>query len=266
SLPPARLQEAPFEYYRTFRSGTGVVEVRMRERRGALVADSPSALPRGDRARIERAVARMFRLGDDLSAFYARIAADAQLGWAAAGAGRLLSSPTVFEDVVKTICTTNCAWSATIRMTAALVERGGGTFPEPGVLAETPERWYSDVARMGYRGPYVREIARRVSVGELDLESLLPVRGRSDDDVESALLALPGVGPYAAAHIMQLLGRYHRLVLDSWTRPTYLRLSKRKRATDATIRRDFARYGEYAGLAFWLFVTRDWVEDNRASG
>src|SRR3972149_1782826 len=27
----------------------------------------------------------------------------------------------------------------------------------------------------------------------------------------------PGVGPYAAAHIMMTLGRYHRLILDSWT-------------------------------------------------
>ena len=60
---------------------------------------------------------------------------------------------------------------------------------------------------------------------------------------------------------MQLLGRHRPLVLDSWTRPTYLRLSGRKRAVDATIRRAFARYGEYAGLAFWLFLTRDWIED-----
>jgi hypothetical protein len=29
------------------------------------------------------------------------------------------------------------------------------------------------------------------------------------------LIALPGVGPYAAANIMQLLGRYHRLPLDT---------------------------------------------------
>jgi len=25
--------------------------------------------------------------------------------------------------------------------------------------------------------------------------------------------------------------------------------------------RDFRRYGPYAGLAFWLFITRDWIED-----
>jgi hypothetical protein len=30
---------------------------------------------------------------------------------------------------------------------------------------------------------------------------------------------------------------------------------------DATIERRFRRYGEWAGLAFWLYLTRNWVED-----
>ena len=146
------------------------------------------ALTPRDRRRIAGFIARMFRLDDDLSPFYRRIADDENLSWAAAGAGRLLSSPTVFEDVVKTICTTNCAWSATIRMTTALVARGGGAFPEPQLLAATPDAWYRDVARMGYRGPYVKSIARDVAAGALDLESLLPARERGDEDVEKALL------------------------------------------------------------------------------
>src|SRR5256885_13325676 len=55
------------------------------------------------------------------------------------------------------------------------------------------------------------------------------------------LLALPGVGPYAAAHVMLTsLGRYSRLVLDSWTRPTYGKLSGARGALrDATIERRF---------------------------
>lgn len=183
------------------------------------------------------------------------------LGWASSGAGRILASPTVFEDVVKTICTTNCAWSATVRMTTALVELGGGAFPEPELLAATPESWYRDVARMGYRGPYVRSIASDVAAGTLDLESLTDSARHSDEEAEEMLLGLPGIGPYGAAHVMQLLGRHRLLVLDSWTRPTYLRLTGKKRAADSTIRRAFSRYGDYAGLAFWLFLTKDWVEE-----
>jgi hypothetical protein len=56
------------------------------------------------------------------------------------------------------------------------------------------------------------------------------------------------------------LGRYSRLVLDSWTRPTYAKLRGRK-TSDMSIARHFRPYGEFAGLAFWLTLTRGWVDD-----
>jgi N-glycosylase/DNA lyase len=237
------------------------VKLGFEERDGKLVVRSDSRLTGGDAERARALVARMFRFHDDLAPFYAKIAGDEMLGWASGGAGRILASPTVFEDVIKTICTTNCAWSATVRMTTALVELGGGAFPEPALLARTSESWYREVARMGYRGPYVRSIASDVVGAKLDLELLTDPARHSDEEAEDVLLALPGIGPYGAAHVMQLLGRHRLLVLDSWTRPTYLRLTGKKRAADSTIRRAFARYGAYAGLAFWLFVTRDWIEE-----
>ena len=82
-----------------------------------------------------------------------------------------------------------------------------------------------------------------------------------DAAVERRLLALPGVGPYAAAHVMMMVGRYSRLVLDSWTRPKYARLVGRTAVADRTIERRFRPYGRFAGLAFWLFLTRDWVAE-----
>jgi N-glycosylase/DNA lyase len=208
----------------------------------------------------------MLRLDGDLSGFYEVAGADPELSWAAEGAGRMLRSPTVFEDVVKTICTTNCAWSATVRMVGALVSElgieapgGGRTFPTAQAMAGAGERFYKDVVRAGYRGPYLRSLASDVAGGTLDLEALddpeLP-----DDEVAARLLALPGCGPYATAHMMMLLGRYSRLILDSWTRPKYAKLRGRQ-ASDKTIERRFRPYRDYAGLAFWLYLTRDWVEE-----
>src|SRR5262249_37182026 len=200
-------------------------------------------------------------------AFYAVARAEPDLAWAASGAGRMLRSPTVFEDVVKTICTTNTAWSGTVRMVKALVDHlgvqartGKRTFPAAAAMAGAGEDFYRDVARTGYRGAYLRTLADDVASGTLDLEELndpeLPVA-----EVEARLLALPGVGPYAAAHVMLTsLGRYSLLVLDSWTRPTYAKLAGRK-AADKTIERKFRRYGDYAGLAFWLLLTRGWVPE-----
>ncbi len=221
-------------------------------------------------------VRRMLRLDEDLSEFYAVISSDPQLAWASRGAGRMIRSPTVFEEVVKTICTTNCAWSATRRMVSALVEHlgekapgappsgwAGRAFPTAEAMAKAGNRFYHRVARAGYRGAYLRSLARSVADGKVDLE-VLDRAGPdeiSDEEVEARLLALPGVGPYAAAHVMLMLGRYSRLILDSWTRPKYARLLRRRAISDAAIARRFKPYGRYAGLAFWLFLTRDWVEE-----
>jgi N-glycosylase/DNA lyase len=229
---------------------------------------------RGADALLE-AVAHVLRLDEDLSPFYAVAAADPDLAWATRGAGRLVRSPTVFEEVVKTICTTNCAWSATERMVGALVEHlgepavgaadgaYGRAFPTPAAMAAADDAFYRDVVRAGYRGAYLRSLSADVASGALDLEALgrVPREELPDDEVADELLALPGVGPYAAAHIMMLLGRYSRLVLDSWTRPKYASLNGGRLVKDTTIERRFRRYGPYAGLAFWLVLTRDWVAD-----
>ena len=235
--------------------------------------------PRPSPAALERLLMRVrhvLRLDEDLSAFYAAAAGDPDLAWVTTGAGRMLRSATVFEDVVKTICTTNCAWSATERMVGAIVghlgERGigapaegpwGRAFPTPAAMASVGEAFYRDVARAGYRAGYLLSLARTVVEGRVDLEALARSTPEelTDAEVEATLLALPGVGPYAAAHIMMTIGRYSRLILDSWTRPTYARLSGRRGATDRAIERRFRRFGRYAGLAFWLYLTRGWVED-----
>jgi 3-methyladenine DNA glycosylase/8-oxoguanine DNA glycosylase len=261
ALPPSFIDEEAWTLEVTLPSGRGARTVRVSQDRPGF-------------ARVEGATTatiaqlrHMFRLDEDLSGFYVVAREDPQLVWAAAGAGRMLRSPTVFEDVVKTICTTNCAWGGTVRMVTALVDHlgikapgGRRTFPRPAAMAEAGEDFYRDVARAGYRGAYLRSLAKDVASGALDLEQLndpeLPV-----DEVEARLLALPGVGPYAAAHVMLTsLGRYSRLVLDSWTRPTYAKVAGRK-ASDKTIQRKFRRYGEFAGLAFWLLLTRGWVPD-----
>jgi 3-methyladenine DNA glycosylase/8-oxoguanine DNA glycosylase len=260
-LLPNRIDQSTRTLELTLHPGPQTVVVR---------SDAPGAIVVEVRApkRAAPAVRHVLRLDEDLSPLYAKLAEDPELAWAARGAGRWMRSPTVFEDVVKTICTTNCAWSGTVRMVTALVEglgdesaRGRRAFPTAERMAATPERFYRDVARAGYRSGYLRSLASSVASGELDLEALAADRDLPDDEVETRLLALPGVGPYAAAHVMMLIGRYSRLVLDSWTRPTYARLNGRK-AKDTTIERRFRRYGPYAGLAFWLYLTRDWVSDD----
>jgi 3-methyladenine DNA glycosylase/8-oxoguanine DNA glycosylase len=265
ALPPANIDEQARTLETTLGAdGTRPRTVVLRQGRdgyGRLELLGRRAGAR-ERETVVATVRHMLRLDEDLSRFYALIAEDEELSWATRGAGRMLRSPTVFEDVVKTICTTNCTWSATERMVTALVsDLGAGAFPSAAAMAEADEAFYRDVARTGYRGPYLRAIAAAVATGDLDLEELDGRSDLPDDEVAQRLLALPGVGPYAAAHVMMLLGRYGRLILDSWTRPKYARLRGRKKVADSAIERRFRRYREFAGLAFWLYLTRDWVTD-----
>ena len=252
------------------------VEIREKTRRKAsveILGRTPGASTTNE---VEEIVRRILSLDRDLCGFYAVATEDPDLAWAAQGAGRWIRSPTVFEDVIKTVCTTNCAWSATVRMVTALVEHlgppapgapktgwRGRAFPTPEAMAAVGEDFYKEVVRAGYRGRYFIELSEAVASGELDLEALGAATHEElpDDELDRALQALPGVGPYAAANIMMVLGRNSRLILDSWTRPTYARLVGKKPVPDATIVRRFKPYKEHAGLAFWLFLTRSWVPE-----
>jgi 3-methyladenine DNA glycosylase/8-oxoguanine DNA glycosylase len=85
-------------------------------------------------------------------------------------------------------------------------------------MAAAPEAFYRDVVRAGYRSAYLRSLASGVAGGTVELEDLAAAASDvPDDEVATRLVALPGIGPYGAAHLMVLLGRHSRLILDSWT-------------------------------------------------
>src|SRR5262249_50882242 len=159
--------------------------------------------------------------------------------------------PTVFEDVVKMLLTTNCTWANTSQMVrrilaelGELAPSGRRAFPAPQAMAAAGERFYRDVVRAGYRAPYLADIARRTASGELTLE---PYRGASDSaaDLRRKLLALPGIGPYAADNLLRLLGRYDYLGLDSWCRGKLKRLYPRSKVTDELVARRYRSFAPY---------------------
>ena len=94
-----------------------------------------------------RQIASCLRLTEDFSDFYRETQRYPKYRWIAkAKAGRMLRSPSVFEDMVKMICTTNCSWALTEIMVNNLVEILGKafddsnkSFPSPEALAGTPK-------------------------------------------------------------------------------------------------------------------------------
>ncbi|MCI0706800.1 MAG: hypothetical protein L0Y80_04850 [Ignavibacteriae bacterium] len=208
------------------------------------------------------------RLTEDMASFYAEASRLRKFQWVPRmGAGRMLRSPTVFEDVVKMICTTNCSWALTEIMVGNLTtklgrkfESGAYSFPTPQALAETTEKFFRKEIRSGYRSPYLLELGERVASGKLDMElwrsSTLPT-----DELFKQVRAVKGMGDYAAGNIMKLLGRYDYLGLDSWVRGKFYELHKNgRKVTDKTIEKYYAPYGKWQGLFFWLEMTKDWYD------
>src|SRR5438309_5943357 len=134
---------------------------------------------------VMRQVRHVLSLDLDLMPFYAVARNDSELSWVVDGAGRMVRSPTVFEDVVKTICTTNTSWGGTTRMVNALVEHlgvkapgspssgpFGRAFPTPQAMAGAPPTFYKKVVCAGYRAAYLKALATSVAKGRVGLESL----------------------------------------------------------------------------------------------
>lgn len=227
---------------------------------------SPDPLNEPRRRDIIRQLRACLRLDEDFSAFHDAARRIPSCRWIARSrAGRLLRAPTVFEDVVKMICTTNCTWALTKIMVGKIVQRFGrpfgngmSSFPPPDTLAAATENELRKECTTGYRAPYILELAGKIASGKLAIEQW---RSCEDDTEElfRALRSVKGVGPYAAGNILKLLGRYEYLGLDSWVRGRYADLHTRgRKVKDSTIERAYAQFGVWRGLFFWLEMTRDY--------
>jgi 3-methyladenine DNA glycosylase/8-oxoguanine DNA glycosylase len=242
-----------------------VVEMRIQEADGGVRVDVDGQLSETEQAEVARKVEWMLGLNQDFSTFYSLARGEPKLAHVEERAqGRLLRSPTLFEDVVKTILTTNTSWAGTIRMVEALVAQFGAplpadptrhAFPTPEQLATADEGTLRSEARLGYRAPYVLELARAVASGALDLEAL-KTSDVPTPQLRKRLLAIKGVGRYAAANLLTLLGRYDFVPVDSWA----LKMVSHEWYDDepvgqAEVEAVFERWGEWKGLAYWFW---DW--------
>lgn len=218
--------------------------------------------------KVGRDCRHMLRLDDRLESFYLATSEDSEFSWIAQqGAGRMLRSPTVFEDLIKMICTTNCSWALTKKMVTGLVENlgrrgadGRRTFPTAETMAGMPLKFYVNEVKSGYRAPYLKELADKVSSGSLEVEKWLNSPLPTSELIKE-IKTVKGVGNYAAENLLKLLGRYDGLALDSWTRAQFSTIRNRGRqASDKKIERYYARFKEWRGLALWCDVTRSWLE------
>jgi len=225
-------------------------------------------LTRTEKEKIKNIVRTMLRIGDSMDEFYALCRKESHLRWVPKRkAGRILRSPTVFEDVVKMMFTTNCSWALTKIQTEKLTKKLGTkitenvfSFPAPDVVARKSEQWLRREISCGYRAPYLLELCRNLTNKKVEIESMrhsdLPT-----EELYWKLRSFKGIGHYAAGNILKLLGRYDYLGIDSWVRKRFSQIHKNgRRVSDAAIEKHYDQYGKWRGLVCLMEVTADWHE------
>ena len=265
-------QLAPFSYEETtntlgyiLRLSNGcVVELKLRDGTDGVIVETET-LDKTERKEVADKVTWMFGLDMDFARFYRSSRGEPKLRRAKKMAlGRVLRSPTLFEDVIKTILTTNTLWAATKNMTLKLVNELGEAhrdsitrkaFPTPEAIAASSPEFLREKIRVGYRAAAIHQLAVHIASETFDLESLktsdLPTL-----ELRRELLKINGVGPYAAANLLLILGRSDFIPIDSWA----LKLVSHEwydgqPVTPKEVEQHFEDWGEFKGLAFWFW---DW--------
>ena len=275
-------QLAPFHFdeqtntlhYILHLSSGRAVELKLRESAKGVNVEA-ERLNSPEKKEVTYKVTWMFGLDMDFSAFYAATGAEPRLARAKKQSlGRLLRASTLFEDVVKTILTTNTLWATTRNMSRNLVNEFGvalsagpnsfrpvvetenmKAFPAPEAIAASTPDFIKEKIRVGYRAPALHQLAVRVASGQFDLESLktsnLPTL-----ELRKELMQINGVGPYAAANLLMILGRHDFIPIDSSALSSVSNeWYHGKLITARQVEKRFERWGEFKGLAFWFW---DW--------
>ena len=129
------------------------------------------------------------------------------------------------------------------------------SFPMPEAIAASDPENIREKIRVGYRAPAIHELAARVASGKFDLEALkhssLPTL-----ELRKELMTINGVGPYAAANLLMILGRHDFIPIDSYAlKMVSHEWYKGRPITAREVEKRFEKWGAYKGLAFWFW---DW--------
>jgi 3-methyladenine DNA glycosylase/8-oxoguanine DNA glycosylase len=252
-LAPSRWDKATRTLHRPLWLGRTLVQTTTTQPRAgaALAVTVDRKLTKAQRDDVARQLRRVLRLDEDFTAFW-KVFPDAR----ARRFGPLYRSPSLFEDIVKTMTGCNVTWSSTIRMNALLCEHvGDGGFPRPDQLAAVPASRLKTLCKVGYRAERIVRLARDVDRGRLDL-SRFEQPGLDTQTLLAELRQIHGIGPYAAANIAQLLGHYDVLAIDSETYRHYcqrqgIERPRNPQSLHAAIEALYEPYRPYRFLAYW---------------
>ena len=216
----------------------------------SVVATADRALSSAERRQAREMLVRMLRVDDEEIADFHRV----DPRWKKSGRGRVSRSPTFFEDLIKTVTSCNVTWPSTVSMNRRLCEVVHPAFPSASQLRRKRPQTLRSRCGVGYRDARIIELARMTHTGEIDLE-WIEDPDTPDDELREALLDLPGIGPYAAANLLQLLGRYSHLPIDTETHrhaKTVLGFQGTERQIAQKVEKHYEPFGKHRFRSYWF--------------
>lgn len=263
TLAPNRWNESSNTYSRTISLSTNknvAVSISYHESHLSIEVKQAIDLNEDEKEEIKQHIRWIFRLDENFEAFYAMGKKYQELAHLAEEKrGHLLRSPSLFEDVIKVILTTNTSWQQTIKMTNKLVEGLGETiltkdnqelktFPTAEKVLEAGEDYLKEHVRVGYRSAYLIDAAEKTLDDTFDLESF-----KDPEKDLNEIKTIKGIGPYAFSTLSMLLGEYETLPIDSVYRERVtnkyfdgIQPSKKK------LIKVYDKWGDYKHLAYWF--------------
>lgn len=233
----------------------------------SITTQASPALDFEERSVLRQTVIRILNLNLDLRDFsvLARKLDKRVARFLSAGGGRLLRGASTFEDLVKTLCTTNASWAHTTNQVENLIRHYGqeGTeghaFPAVEDFKKVGERDLREKCRMGYRAAYLLNLIKKCHGSSTN---------QGDDGNSLLKNRLLGFGPYAIAHSKVLLNDFSEIPWDSevsgYVRE-YLRIRKdtEQKAKNALDKR-LSQWGSWKFLAFKCgrrILKANWIGD-----
>jgi len=262
-LTPNHWHEDKKTYCRTIKLSTGkniFISVSNDNDSLDVHVENNITLDNQDKEEIKKHVSWIFRLEEDFESFYQMSREHGELlDVASEKRGRLLRSPTLFEDVIKVILTTNTNWQQTINMTHNLVYGLGETvlaedkhafktFPSAEKILAAGEDYLKEHVRVGYRSAYLIDVAEKTLDDTFDLEAFK----EPQKDIRE-MKTIKGVGPYAFSTLSMLLGKYDALPIDSVykervTNKYFDGIKPNKKGLESV----YDKWGDYKHLAYWF--------------
>jgi 3-methyladenine DNA glycosylase/8-oxoguanine DNA glycosylase len=130
----------------------------------------------------------------------------------------------------------------------------GKCFPTSEVMAEQRPAFLRGRCGVGYRDARLVELAKMYRNGAIDVQWLEDA-STPTEEIREYLLELPGIGPYAAANVLQLLGRYELLPCDSESvrhGREVLGMKGSSARIGKAVTKHFEQYGKYCFLSYWF--------------